>query len=129
MDTSSPQHAESVVRSFWHAAETRDWPAFAATLAPDVVYTLPQTRERVRGRDAVTRFNQEYPGDWHLSVTRLVGRERHAVSEVEVVLGGESVTGIAFFDLGPDGLVGAIEDWWPEPYEAPAGRAHLVERW
>ncbi len=48
--------------------ESRDWDAFATLLAPHVVYECPQTRERVRGRDGLVRFNQEFPGDWHLEL-------------------------------------------------------------
>lgn len=33
-----------------------------------------------------------------------------------------------FFDLGDDGEIVPITDFWPEPYELPASRAHLVER-
>jgi ketosteroid isomerase-like protein len=36
------------VETFWATAQARDWDAFADTLAEDVVYTLPQTRERMR---------------------------------------------------------------------------------
>jgi hypothetical protein len=45
--------------------EARNWEAWTALLAEDVVYEVPQTRERVSGRAALLRFNQEYPGDWH----------------------------------------------------------------
>ena len=48
--------AETVTR-FWEGVDRRDWDAVGATLAPDVVYEVPQTRERVRGREAVVRFN------------------------------------------------------------------------
>jgi hypothetical protein len=37
------------VETFWATAQARDWEAFAGTLAEDVVYTLPQTRERISG--------------------------------------------------------------------------------
>jgi hypothetical protein len=28
-----------------------------------------------------------------------------------------------------DGLIATVTDFWPEPYEPPASRAHLTERW
>jgi ketosteroid isomerase-like protein len=56
-----------VVTAYWTAAEERDWDAFGALVAEDVVYEAPQSRERVRGRNAYVRFNREgCPGDWHL---------------------------------------------------------------
>ena len=45
-------NAHEVVAAYWAAAEARDWTAFGALLADDVVYRGPQTREQVRGRAA-----------------------------------------------------------------------------
>ncbi|ANH40221.1 SnoaL-like domain protein [Nocardioides dokdonensis FR1436] len=125
----APDPTEALVLAYWAAAEAREWTTFSALLAADLVCTYPQTRERVRGREAWARYNREYPGDWHLSVTRVVARGRQAVSEISVAVDGESWTGITFFDLDDQGLVAAVEEWWPDPYEPPSGRAHLVERY
>jgi hypothetical protein len=35
---------------------------------------------------------------------------------------------MAFFEFA-GGLITRVTDFWPEPYEPPAGREHLVERW
>ncbi len=60
--------AHQVVAAYWAAAEARDWEAFGALLADDVIYRGPETREQVRGRDAYIRFNVEgFPYDWHLT--------------------------------------------------------------
>lgn len=57
--------AHAVVASYWAAADARDWQSFGGLLADDVVYEGPQTRERVRARDAYVRFNVEgFPGEW-----------------------------------------------------------------
>ena len=69
-----------IVRAYWAAARRRTGRRFGALLADDVVYEVPQTRERVRGREAYVRFNREYPGDWHLTVERAVGEGRHAAT-------------------------------------------------
>lgn len=122
--------AGDVVTRFWEGVDGRDWDAVGATLAEDVVYEVPQTRERVRGREAVVRFNAEYPGDWSLSITTLVADERRAATTITFVSPGiPDATGIAFFRLDDDGRIAHLSDWWPEPYEPPPGRAHLVERW
>src|SRR5450756_2580163 len=93
--------------------EARDWDAWAGLLHPAVVYEIPQSRERIRGRDRYLRFNQEYPGDWHLRPKVTIADERH---------------GVACFEFA-DGLITRVTDFWPEPYEPPPGREHLVERW
>ena len=122
--------AADTVRRFWEGVDGRDWDAVGATLADDVVYEVPQTRERVRGREAVVRFNAEYPGDWSLSITTLVtGRDTAATTIRFVSPGIPDATGIAFFTLDADGRIERMEDWWPEPYDPPTGREHLVERY
>jgi hypothetical protein len=71
--------AHEVVAAYWAAAEARDWGAFGALLADDVIYRGPQTREQVRGRDPYVRFNVEgFPYDWHLTVQRIVGEGQRA---------------------------------------------------
>ncbi|WP_158554121.1 hypothetical protein [Micromonospora deserti] len=40
---------------------------------------------------------------------------------------GEPATG--FFDLDDAGAIRTITEFWPEPYDPPAGRGHLVERY
>jgi hypothetical protein len=36
---------------------------------------------------------------------------------------------VCFFDLGADGLITRITDFWPDPYEPPANRVGLTERY
>ena len=52
-----------IAERFIASLEARDWEAWAALLHPDVIYEIPQSRERIRGRDRYLRFNQEFPGD------------------------------------------------------------------
>jgi hypothetical protein len=122
--------AHLVVAAYWAAAEARDWDAFGTLLADDVIYRGPQTREQVRGRDPYVRFNVEgFPGDWHLTVQRITGEGQHAASWVEFTGPDGTQPGLCFFDLDDDGKIARITDFWPDPYELPASRAHLVERY
>src|SRR6266705_3402514 len=90
----------------------------------------PQTREQVRGREAYLRFNREgFDYDWHITVQRVVGAGRHAASWIEFSGPEGTQSGLCFFELGDDGLITRITDFWPDPYELPDSRAHLVERY
>ena len=120
--------SSEVVRAYWAACEARDWEAFGALLADDVVYEAPQTRERVRGRAAYVRFNAEFPGDWHLAVERATGEGRHAATWIKFYVDGTEQDGLCFFVLDDAGRIAEIRDFWPDPYEPPPGREHLVER-
>jgi hypothetical protein len=113
--------------AFWAAAEARDWSAFGALLADDIVYELPQTRERIRGKASYLRFNVEYPGAWRLTVRRVVGEQRQAATWCDFVTDGESGEALTFFEFGEDRLITTITEFWPAAYDPPPGREHLVE--
>lgn len=117
------------VESFWSAAEARDWSTFASTLAEDVLYDLPQTRERIRGRDRYVRFNREYPGEWHLRIQRIVADAEQAATWIHVTVGLEEIYAVTFFTGDKEGRITTVTDFWPEAYEPPPGREHLVERY
>lgn len=67
----------------WVVQEFVDRPPCGATgttcalLADDVLYEMPQTRERIHRKATVLRFNQEYPGEWHLCARRPVADGWH----------------------------------------------------
>lgn len=108
----------SIVEQYWRAAQKRDWPDFGGLLHEDVVYDLPQTRERISGRAAYVEFNRTYPGNWSLALESVFGDLDHAVSRVRFMIDGKEAIGITFFDF-KDGLIARITDYWPEPYAAP----------
>jgi SnoaL-like domain len=121
--------AMSIYSEFWQALEARDWEGFGSAVSDDVVAVWPQSRERVSGREALIRFMAEYPGDWHLSVVEEHADALGAATRVDFTVDGETSPGITFFTLGPDGLIASFTEYWPEPYEPPAGREHLLERY
>jgi limonene-1,2-epoxide hydrolase len=120
--------ARDLVTKFADRLERRDWEAFAQVLHPDVVYELPQTRERIRGRDRYVTFNAEFPGDWHVEPQVILGDDRDGSMLFRWRLDGEGSLAIAFFEVAGD-LITKVTDFWPEPYDPPPGREHLVERW
>ena len=109
--------------------ERRDWTGLAALLRDDVVYEMPQTRERIRTKDALLQFNIEYPGDWHLLLRRVVAEGGMAALWLDVRVGAEQMDACVWLEMSDDGLISRIVDYWPEPYDPPPGREHLVERW
>jgi hypothetical protein len=119
---------QALVAAFADRLERRDWPGLAELLDPDVVYEIPQTRERIRGRDRYVTFNAEYPGDWHLEPQVVLGDDHAGSLLFRWSMGGESSLAIAFFEIEA-GRITKVTDFWPEPYEPPPGREHLVERW
>ncbi len=128
-DSQERQSSAREIERYWAAMEARDWDALGALLADDVVCEWPQSRERVRGRDASVRFAADYPGDWHLAVEQAIGDGQTGASRIRFTNGDAVETGITFFHFDDMGLVSSLLEFWPEPYEPPPGREHLAERY
>ena len=120
--------AVEVVREFWRLMATNEFSSVAAVLTPEFVLDWPQSNERIRGAERFAQVNVEYPshGLWQFTVHRIVGTEIEAVSEVTVTDGFQTAKAISFFTVR-HGKVTHLVEFWPEPYPAPANRAHLVE--
>lgn len=120
--------AGEVAREFWRLMASNDFHSVAEVLAPAFVLEWPQSKERIRGAERFARMNQEFPahGRWQFTVNRIVGGESEVVSDVTVTDGVQTARAISFFTVA-EGKVTRLVEFWPEPYAAPANRAHLVE--
>ena len=119
----------ALARRFLATLEARDWEAWETLLSPDVVYEVPQSRERIRGRAAYRLFNETYPGDWHLTPKVVIGDAERAAVWFRWDVGDENADGQVFLEVDADGLITRVTDFWPEAYEPPERPADLVERW
>jgi len=115
-----------IVERLWTAMEERAWEEVGSLLADDFVCDWPVSGERIRGRDNFVAVNRAYPGDWSISVRRIVADGARAASEVVVNLDGRTDVAVSFYELR-DGKIFHAVDYWPEPYPAPARRARWVE--
>lgn len=120
--------AVAVVQQFWHLMASNDFASVSAVLADDYVLDWPQSNERIRGAARFVQMNQEYPahGRWLFHINRIVGGETEAVSDVSITDGVLQVRSVAFFTV-VDGKITRQIEYWPDPSQAPANRAHLVE--
>ena len=120
--------AVAVAHEFWRLMAGNDFAAVAAVLAPTFVLEWPQSKERIRGAERFARVNFDYPahGPWQFDVRRVVGEDTEAVSEVAITDGVQRAVALSFFSVA-DGKVERLVEYWPEPFVAPANRAHLVE--
>ena len=125
MSANSPKE---IVNEFWHLMSTNDFYSVAAVLSPNFVMEWPQTRERICGAENFARMNAEYPahGQWQFTINRLVDGEAEAVSDVSVTDGVQNARVISFFTVDQDKILRLVE-FWADPYEPLANRAHLVE--
>lgn len=119
---------KTIIEKYWKAINDRDWKSFEQLVAGDIIYILPQSREKIRGRLAFKEFNETYPGNWTLSVTTLVTDEKRAVSKIAFVNDNEEQTGISFFEL-QNNVIQKITEYWPTPYEPPLRNCDYIERY
>jgi GNAT superfamily N-acetyltransferase len=119
----------AIVHEFWRLMGINDFAAVGAVLAPDFVLEWPQSQERIRGAANFAQMNAEYPakGPWRFMVHRAVANGAEVVTDTSVTDGDVLGRALSFFTVR-DGLITHITEFWPEPYPAPANRAHLVER-
>jgi ketosteroid isomerase-like protein len=122
------QDTRDVIERHWAAGNARDWPRFAAVIHEQLVYDVPQTRERVRGRANYVEFFRTWPGDWRADVQRMVVDGSSAATEIDFVVDGETMTGISFFEV-VDGMIARITDYWPSAYEPPTRMTDVIERY
>jgi ketosteroid isomerase-like protein len=120
--------ATKIVNEFWRLMATNDFDAVTTTFSDDFVWELPQSKELVRGAKSFAQVNREYPanGTWRFEVHRIVVGDNEAVSEVSVTDGVQFARAISFFTIKNE-KINRLREFWPEPYAAPPGRAHLVE--
>jgi len=138
-----PVKGREIVLEFWRRMASNDFALTSAVLADDFVLEWPQSKERIRGAGNFARMNTEYPanGPWTFEINRLVSEDSraeasqaqvshaevtHVVTDVSITDGVRVARAISFFTL-TDRRISRLVEYWPEPFEAPANRSHLVE--
>ena len=123
-----PSEATEVVREFWRLMTTNDFHSVGSVLSPDFVLEWPQSKERICGGQQFAEMNEMYPanGRWNFTIHRLFGGGSEVVSDVSVTDGVQTARAISLFTVSQGKIVRLVE-FWPEPFEAPNWRAHLVE--
>jgi predicted ester cyclase len=119
--------AREVIETHWSAANSRDWKRFAELLLPELMYEVPQTRERILSGEGYLDMFVTWPGNWQAVMTELVCEGEKAVCRIEFNVEGKVMNGISFFALSPEGKIARVTDYWPEPYEPPVRASkHMV---
>ncbi len=121
---------EESARRFIATLEARDWDAWTSLMTTDVVYDMPQTGERLHGRDAYLEFNRTYPGEWHLDPRRVIADGDHAVVWFAWTAGrrrrGRERRRPGLLRLRRARPDHHVTDFWPEPYDPPTRPAGLA---
>ncbi len=94
----------------------------------DFVMEMPQSGERIGGRERMREFQAAFGGAAPaMRLRRVTVREGLWVGEVVSDYGGQEVHYVSIVEL-KDGKMWRDTRYYAEPFEAPEWRAHLVER-
>jgi ketosteroid isomerase-like protein len=120
--------AIEIVKEFYRRMNTNDFHSAGQMLSDGYILEWPQSKERIRGRDNFVAINKEYPayGRWLFTINRIVGNAAEAVSDVSITDGTLVARAITFTTVQEGKIVKQVE-FWPDNYDAPENRRHLVE--
>jgi ketosteroid isomerase-like protein len=116
-----------VVEKLWAAFDRFDFEAAGPLLHDDFVCEWPQSNERIRGRDNFIAINKHYPGQWRITIRKILSSGDDVVTETELRYDEQIVRAISFFEFR-DGKIIRLREHWPTDYTAPDWRARWVER-
>jgi ketosteroid isomerase-like protein len=121
-------NAIEIVREYWMRMQSNDFSSAAELFADEYVLDWPQSNERIRGRENFVKVNEEYPaqGRWDFTVNRIVGDEKTVVTDVSITDGVMHARAITFSTV-VNGQITKQVEYWPDEYEPPENRKHLVE--
>jgi ketosteroid isomerase-like protein len=124
-----PDRTITVVERYWALMAGNDFHAVGDVLADDFVFEMPQSGERIRGRERHAAMNAQYPahGPWRFTRRRLLVDGDAALTETDVTDGVVRARALSLFTVR-DGRIASLVEYWPEPFAAAAWRAALVER-
>ena len=94
---------------------------------PDYVMEMPQSGERIRGRDAMRSMQEAFPHPPSIALRRVVGAGRVWVVEGVNDYGGDVWHVVVVLELDPDGRIVRDTRYYTQRTEAPAWRAPWVE--
>jgi hypothetical protein len=94
----------------------------------EFVADLPQSGERIRGREAMREMQREFPPEARpqFSVKRIIGTGDRWVAEATGDYGGQIFHVVVLLELR-DGLIVRETRYYAEPFEAPEWRSRWVE--
>jgi hypothetical protein len=91
------------------------------------VMEMPQSGERIRGRDNMRAFQEAYPDPPTIELRRLVVRDGLWVAELFSDYSGRKFHAVVILELR-DGKIARDTRYYAEPFEPPVWRTRWVER-
>jgi SnoaL-like domain len=94
---------------------------------PDYVMDMPQSGERIRGRDAMKAMQEAFPGPPSITLRRVIGSGHVWVVEGVNDYGDEVWHAVVILELDDDGRIVKDTRYYTQASAAPEWRAAWVE--
>jgi ketosteroid isomerase-like protein len=94
---------------------------------PDYIMEMPQSGERIRGRENMRLMQEHYPGPPQIQLRRVVGAGDVWVVEARSNYDGRIYRAVDIVEFR-DGKILRETRYYADPFEAPDWRAQWVER-
>jgi hypothetical protein len=117
----------TAIEQHWAASEAGDAETEHRLYAEDAVLDYPQSGERFVGRSTIAEQRGGNAAERHFTLQRLVGSGSLWVSECVITYDGVPTISVSVMEFD-DGLVAHETQYFADPFEAPASRAGLAER-
>jgi hypothetical protein len=128
IDTSDAEAMRSAIELlFVGGPEALSADAEYAVRHEDYVMDMPQSGERIRGRDAMRAMQEKFPTPPSISLRRVVGAGRVWVIEGVNDYAGDKWHIAVIFEFAADGRILRDTRYYVQQTEAPAWRAEWVE--
>ena len=111
----------------WAASDSGDFEAEHDIYREDAVLEYPQSGERIRGRDAIRESRFLQPNRKRFTIRRIIGSGDLWLTEYVLRYDGAPSFVVSIMEFS-DGLVVRETQYFGDPFEPGASRAHLVER-
>jgi hypothetical protein len=111
----------------WAASDANDFNAEHDIYREDAVLEYPQSGERIRGRHNIQASRAAQPSSKRFTVRRIVGTGDLWVTEFILSYDGRPSYAVSVMEF-VDGKVVRETQYFADPFEPGASRAHLVER-
>ena len=124
MDPESQKKA--AIEEHWQASESGDSHVEHAIYSTDAILDYPQSGERFRGRQMISRQRGAHPADRHFTVLRIVGSGDLWVSECIITYDGAPSYSVSIMEF-TNGSVIHETQYFADPFGAPEWRTTLAE--
>jgi len=114
------------IEQHWKASESGDADTEHAIYAADAILDYPQSGERYRGRSKIQAQRGGHPAERHFTILRIRGGGDLWVSECVITYDGVPTYSVSIMEFADD-LVKHENQYFADPFQAPAWRAALAE--